>query len=292
MHGLIFVTWEHYLAQRFGEKLLHTYRDTIGETAAQAPLASRLYSDETLLAGVGVASELTKLSAEVLLHEYGRYFIINGLTSHLCAQVLRPIRRGRDLLLTMSKVHGRLRRTNEGLTPPLFRYEASGDKNTVIVIYDSPRQVCPVLWGAIEGAAERYGEQVEVVELSCMKKGDDVCRFSARFTPIPAEDRPMVSPEQRQRYSEQQQLARMVLATLPLESASSGITLSELQERLEMQRRLRAMQLRPALLLEALQHLQFAGYVASTSNEPGDDLNNRRYARVMVIWDEGRIPVM
>jgi hypothetical protein len=32
MHGLIFVTWEKYLAERFGQALLHTYRSSIQET--------------------------------------------------------------------------------------------------------------------------------------------------------------------------------------------------------------------------------------------------------------------
>jgi hypothetical protein len=41
---------------------------------------------------------------------------------------------------------------------------------------------------------------------------------------------------------------------------------------------------RPAILLEAIQHLQFAGLVISTANQPGDDLNNRRYWRIPANW--------
>ena len=36
MHGLIFVTWEKFLAERFGSGLLNDYRNAIGETAASA----------------------------------------------------------------------------------------------------------------------------------------------------------------------------------------------------------------------------------------------------------------
>ena len=42
--------------------------------------------------------------------------------------------------------------------------------------------------------------------------------------------------------------------------------------------------LRPAVLLEALQHLQCAGYVASAANQPADDLTRRRYWRVHLFW--------
>ena len=67
MHGLIFVTWEKYLSERFGGSFLYKYRAVIGETPAQSPLASRVYNDETLLAGVGAACKLTGLTADVLL---------------------------------------------------------------------------------------------------------------------------------------------------------------------------------------------------------------------------------
>ncbi len=172
MHGLIFVTWEKYLAERFGSMLLTSYRKMIGETAANAPLASRVYDDATLLAGVGVACQLTHLPADTLLHEYGRYFIINGLTSHLCAYLLTQVHSGQELLVVMRDAHAQMRRTPDSITPPLFEYEISPlDPNGFILVYDSPRQLCSVLLGAIEGAAIRYGERVQVHEQTCMKKG-------------------------------------------------------------------------------------------------------------------------
>src|SRR3989442_10819555 len=130
MHGLIFVTGEKFLAERFGNSFLNMYRSSIGETAASSPLTRRVYDDATLLAGVGAACQLTGLSADAILHEYGRYFMINGLTSHLCAYLLAQVHNGRELLLVMSNAHAQMRRTADGLTPPLFKYEAlSSDLN-------------------------------------------------------------------------------------------------------------------------------------------------------------------
>src|SRR2546426_8326573 len=141
MHGLIFVTWERYLADRFGSALLNSYRAAIGETAATSPLASRVYDDATLLAGVGAACKLTGVSADIILREYGRYFLLNGLTSNLCMFLLDKVHSGRDLLLAMRDAHAQLRRVPDGLTPPLFGYEAiSPSPNEMALIYDSPRQ--------------------------------------------------------------------------------------------------------------------------------------------------------
>jgi hypothetical protein len=277
MHGLIFVTWEKYLAERFGSKLLNNYRSTIGETAATSPLASRVYDDATLLAGVGAAAQLMQMPADTLLWEYGRYFMLNGLTSHLCAYLLAQVHSGRDLLLTMRDAHAQMRRTPDGLSPPLFSYEAiSSDPHELALIYDSPRKLCSLLWGAIEGAADRYGEKVQVVERSCMKQGAPICRFELRFSAsssAPLE--PLETPEQIARRQNQQKLANLVLSNLP---DNNGLTLSELQGVLQ-RRQINSHFLRPSILLESLRHLQHAGLVSSTANQPGDDLARRRYWR-------------
>ena len=286
MHGLIFVTWEKYLSERFGSSFLIAYRKAIGETVANSPLTSRLYDDATLLAGVGAASEISGHPIDSLLHEYGRYFIINGLTSHLCTYVLAQVHSGLQLLLTMRDVHARLRSTDDGLTPPLFNYESSSHPNEVVLIYDSPRKICSVLWGAIEGAAERYGERVHVSEQSCMKQGAPICRFIAHFSPPPANTQKQIMiPEQVTRQQKQTVLIELILDFLPVRGTMEGVTLADLQQILQLHKRIKADQLRPAALLEAIQRLQFAGYVASTANQPGDDLTNRRYWRVRPFWE-------
>lgn len=280
MHGLIFVTWEKYLSDRFGSKFLNAYRDTIGETAAGSPLASRVYDDATLLAGVGAASQLSHFSADTLLREYGRYFLINGLTSHLCAYLLTQVHSGRDLLLTMRKAHAQMRHIPDGLTPPVFGFEAiSSYPNGLTLTYDSNRQLCPVLFGAIEGAAERFKEKVQIIERICMRHGAPECRFEIYFFSSPSKPLSIETPEQISRRNARQQLADFVLSVLPGED---GVTLTDLQMGLR-QWQLNPNQLRPSVLLEALQHLQHAGLVASTANQPGDDLAHRRYWRVPMI---------
>ena len=279
MHGLIFVTWEKYLADRFGTPFLSVYRDAIGETAPTSPLASRVYEDAVLLAGVGAASKLAHFSAETLVREYGRYFLTNGLTSHLCAYLLTQVHSGRDLLLMMRKAHAQMRRAPDGLTPPVFEFEAIPSyTNGLTIIYDSNRQLCPVLFGAIEGAAQRYCEQAQIIERSCMKQGATDCRFEIYFHADPSQAQPTVeTPEQLERRNARQQLADIVLTVLPDED---GVTLQDLQYFMHRRQDITAQQVRPSVLLEALRHIQHAGLVTSSANQAGDDLSNRRYWRV------------
>src|SRR5712691_7225709 len=216
MHGLIFVTWEKYMSDRFGSSLLHEYRNAIGETAASAPLTGRVYDDATLLAGVGAACQLTHLPADTLLREYGRYFMLNGLTRHLCAYLLNQVHSGRELLLVMSQAHHQMRRTPDGLTPPLFGYKVMpGDREGFVLVYNSPRKVCSLLEGAIQGAAALYDEEVHIVERTCMHKGASSCRFEVHFF-APSEPASLHQdiPEQQERKRVQRQLADLVFAVL------------------------------------------------------------------------------
>jgi Haem-NO-binding len=238
----------------------------------------------TVIYRVGAACHLTSVSANVLLREYGRYFILNGLTSHLCAYLLTQVHSGRELLLAMHYVHQQMSRTPDGLTPPLFGYEAlSGDPHGFVLTYESPRQVCSLLVGAIEGAAERYGERVSIVEQTCMKQGAPACRFAVHFSA--SKSRPaaeLETPEQHARHQAQQQVADLVLSVLPNED---GVTLGTLHAFLQGER-INPQEFRPSVLLEALRHLQFVGLVASSANQPGDDLTHRRYWRAPTLDDE------
>lgn len=277
MHGLLFVTWEKYIVERFGQPIFQIYRDTIGETAETAPLANRVYSDETFIAGVQALCSLTGITANTVFREYGRYFIVNGLTSHLCAYFLMRVHSGRELLLAMREGHAQMRRMPDGLTPPLFNYKTSTTRNRdLVLLYDSPRKLCAVLLGAIEGAGERYGERVNIIERSCMRYGASVCRFDISFQPLNTlqqEDKEV--EESHTRRQEKQLLADFVLTQLPYRK---GATLADLQLRLE-KIAAHPEKLRPHLILEALRYLQYAGLVASTANQPGDTLVLRLYWR-------------
>lgn len=280
MHGLIFVTWEKYLQERFEGAIFSEYRERLGLNATNSPLAVRTYDDALLLKGVGTAHEITRVAVDTLLEEYGRYFIVNGLTRHRCAYLLSQVHNGRDLLLAMRDAHEQMKQLPDGLTPPLFEYRLHPrDPQTMLLIYDSERQLCPLLLGAIYGAADYYGEQVSVSEQTCMRRGDQVCTFAIRFSGGRSAEAD--TPEMQAHRKEQQIYADLVYALLPTQH---GLTLAEIQAQLQ-QRGASKQQRRPAIILQALTQLHHAGLVASSANEPGDDFAHRRYWRVHLLHD-------
>lgn len=277
MLGLIFMTWEKYLGDRFGEQLLTDYRSLLGDTSTEVQTASRYYDDELLYKGVGIASQLVHKSADILAREYGRYFIVNALTNKLCSYLLTQVHSGRELLLAMRESHARIQTAFEGATPPAFEYGTTSDPAEIVLIYRSERGLCPLLLGSIEGAALRYNERVRVIERTCMKHGAPACRFEARFYPN-TQHLPLRNPVAERHQQEQNTLSSMILALLPYEEHSQGYTLEDIQQQLTA-RRGHLPQLRLAVLFEAVQRLQFAGLAKCNANDDTGAMLTRRYWR-------------
>ena len=290
MKGIIFVVWEKYLNERFGAKFLDSYREQIGESKSQLPMTGLTYPDEMLFKGVGLVSQLTFMSADRLMIEYGRYFMINGLVEYLCGYLLAQAWCAYDLLLLMREAHAQMRRTPDGLFPPLFNYEVlSEDHSHMILTYDSTRKLCSLLEGCIYGSAERFGERVYVKEHSCMKKGAPVCRFEVRFDGESWAKRatPDMVAQEKRRLSKQG-ITNLVLQILSFD-AQNSLTLNDIHEAVgqhqgtyfpeiyKNQRHVEPMHV--SQVYTALAKLQQVGLVASTINTQNDTFNTRRYWR-------------
>ncbi|HEY7848532.1 MAG TPA: hypothetical protein VIC27_00640, partial [Ktedonobacterales bacterium] len=146
------------------------------------------------------------------------------------------------------------------------------------------RKLCPLLIGSIEGAAIRSGEQAQVREETCMRKGAPACTFAIRFMrpsgasgPSHTSSAPAASaPWHSERWEAQRRLADAVYTLLP---DADGVTLSEVQDLLKARFPQFGESARPFVVLEAINHLNHAGWVATSANEPGDALGARRYWR-------------
>jgi hypothetical protein len=290
MKGIIFVVWEKYLNDRFGANFVDAYRKSIGETTDQLPITGRTYPDALLVKGLHSASQISFLTEDRLMFEYGHYFMMNGLVEYLCGYLLAQAWSAYDLLLLMRNAHAQMRRTPDGVEPPLFNYTVlSEDHNHMLLTYDSKRKLCALLNGCIYGSADRFGEKVQTHELSCMKRGDPVCRFEVRFEGEPWTKRatPEMIEQEKQRLSKQG-LSNLILQALPYDFKGS-MALDDLHRSImqnqgsyfpEIYRKQHTISpMHISQVYTALAKLLQVGLVASTANHPDDTFATRRYWR-------------
>src|SRR5579859_2133137 len=223
MHGIIFVSWDRFLRAKFGEAFFQQYRAAMRQNGHAISLVNQTYPDEHLIQALTFVSQQKNTDIDTILRSFGQYYIVNELTGFVCAALLEKVKSAKELLLLMADAHLQLKqascemRTPHLIAPPVFRYEhIYGHPDQLIVVYQDPRQLCPLLQGAIEGAGMRYREKVKIVHdpNECMRHGGRICRLSIQFEPL---KNPLAHEEAplSERARSQEEVRRLVLQALP-----------------------------------------------------------------------------
>jgi Haem-NO-binding len=92
----------------------------------------------------------------------------------------------RTFLLTVEdRIHELVRATVPDARPPQLHVEPLGEDG-VRISYSSPRKLCVLLGGLVEGTASHFGEAADIAEVECMLRGDPACLFEVRLAPAAA----------------------------------------------------------------------------------------------------------
>jgi hypothetical protein len=176
VHGLIFASFRDYLVTEHGVGVASDV--TAGEP--QYTL-SEAYPDEQFLALLERACARTALSRDELLFEFGAFTAARTF-ARLYSVLYKLSPTARDFLLTVeTPIHEVIRETLPEARPPELAVTDRGEGGLEIV-YTSPRRICAMLRGLVEGTGRVYDETLQVEELECMHHGAPACRFVIRFT--------------------------------------------------------------------------------------------------------------
>lgn len=177
MKGVVFNLLEEVVREEFGEGLWDDLLHAAGLEGAYTSLGS--YPDEELYRLVGAASAATGTSEAEVVRWFGR-----GAMPHFAArypEFFGGHASTREFVLTLNDIiHPEVRKLYPGAFVPDFLFDTS-DPAALGMTYTSPRRMCTFAEGLIEGAAPLYGEQVRIVQTSCMHRGDACCVFEITF---------------------------------------------------------------------------------------------------------------
>ncbi len=175
MHGLIFASFRDYLVTEHGAGVAN-------DVMAGEPqyTLSEAYPDEQFLALLERACVQTALSRDEILFEFG-VFTAATTFARLYSLLFKASPTARDFLLTVeTPIHDVVRVAMPDARPPELALTDLGEKGLEIV-YTSPRRICAMLRGLVEGTGRVYDEEIQVEELECMHHGASACRFELRF---------------------------------------------------------------------------------------------------------------
>jgi hypothetical protein len=181
MKGIVFNLLEQVVTDEHGEDAWDQILEAAGQEGAYTAVGS--YPDEQFMALVGAAVELLGVEADDLVRWFGKRSI--PLLASRYPAFFDGHTSTRSFVLTLNDViHPEVRKLFPGADVPTFDFRTP-DENTVELAYVSSRKLCSFAEGLIEGAAENFGETVEMNQTECMKRGDARCVLVCAFAPAP-----------------------------------------------------------------------------------------------------------
>ncbi len=148
-----------------------------GATGVYTSLGS--YPDAELYRLVGAAVEALGVDAGTILRWFGREAL--PLLAAQYPEFFALHTSTRAFVLTLNDIiHPEVRKLYPGADVPDFEFDASVP-DRLAMTYRSHRKLCAFAEGLIEGAAGHFGEQVTIVQPTCMHRGDAACVLDIAF---------------------------------------------------------------------------------------------------------------
>jgi len=141
---------------------------------------SQDYPDEMTIALATAASEVSGMSVDEVMFEYGKFIVPNSLKKQYPAYYALAGNSAQEFLCNMDTVHENVTRNIPNASPPRFEYEQTPD-GKLLMHYKSDRGLCSVLRGLIAGVGDLFEEELEIRETACGRNGASHCTFEVSF---------------------------------------------------------------------------------------------------------------
>lgn len=182
MKGIIFNLMEEVVTNSHGPDAWDSLLDTAKLDGAYTSLGN--YADDSLQALVAAAAQSLGMTTFEVLRWFGHEAM--PLLFMRYPGFFSPHKSTRPFVLTVnSMIHPEVRKIYPGAECPDFEFSDAPD-GSLLMGYQSPRRLCALAQGFVEGAAAHYGEIVGFEHQQCMHNGDPACLCRISF---PSEQR-------------------------------------------------------------------------------------------------------
>ena len=177
MKGIIFNLLEQVVTDAHGSDTWDELLVASGLDGVYTSLGN--YDDDELIALVGAASQKLGTPPDDLVRWFGSSAIELLAVQH--PDFFEGHQSTQPFLETLNDIiHAEVRKLYPDALVPNFDFVTTGDGDFALG-YQSPRQLCALAEGFVEGAARYFGEAVSIEQPTCTKRGDDRCLIVCRF---------------------------------------------------------------------------------------------------------------
>lgn len=177
MKGVIFNILEELVEEKCG---MQTWNEILqGLEYEGIYTAAKSYPDDQLFALVAAVSDKLQMPAGDVVGVFGEYLFSQLAERYPIFLEQEPTLRG-FLKSVDGVIHVEVRKLYDSPNLPSFVCQDK-DQQTLVMEYRSPRQLCILAEGLIRGAAQHYGEQINIEHPRCMHNGEEHCDLVIHF---------------------------------------------------------------------------------------------------------------
>lgn len=160
MKGTIVNCLEKMVVDKFGKEVWERTLDTAGVSRQTIFLALADVPDEIVLNLVsGLCKELN-IGMKEAAEAFGDYWMTE-YASKMYTNFFRGANNAKEFLLKMDKIHDTVTKTLSNAAPPKFEFEWA-DEKTLLMTYESKRNLIHFFQGLVKGVGKYYGEDLKM----------------------------------------------------------------------------------------------------------------------------------
>lgn len=179
MKGIVFCLFNELVEEKFGLEMWETLLEKVQPESQGIYTSAANYPFTELVALVGELSAQSGLPANDLVTAFGEYMFPKFAERN--PEFVSDIDNLKDFLKTVDQViHVEVKKMYPSANLPSFDYEDDAS-DQLTMRYQSPRKLCHLSEGLIQGAAKHYGESIHVDHPVCMHNGAEHCDIIINF---------------------------------------------------------------------------------------------------------------
>lgn len=179
MKGIVFNLLNELVEEKFGAETWENALEIAHPPSEGAYTAGDTYSEKELKDLVAALSKITKIPEAQLIEVYGEY-MFHKLAKRYPILVPSGVSLKNFLKTIDNVIHVEVQKLHPTAELPSFGYE-DPSPNQLVMIYQSPRKLCSLAKGLIQGASNHYHEKVVIEEPICMLNGASHCRLELKI---------------------------------------------------------------------------------------------------------------
>jgi len=176
--GIVFNLLNDMVEEQFGMDMWDDLIDATAPSSQGIYTSVEVYPDGELLAYVAAISKHTGAEPAAVVRLFGNYML--GRFAQMHPEFFAGHSIKSFLKSVHSVIHVEVRKLHPDVVLPEFTYDDPAD-NELVMNYHSPRKLCHLAEGLIDGAARHFDVQVTMQHPVCMHDGADHCVLRLEF---------------------------------------------------------------------------------------------------------------